>query len=100
MFEILSDKEILKASQVDMFLPDGRLDLDCGYLRGRQQVAKAEQKHTLKQVYDRGKEICPHQSSNVNQPKLRLHYRQDVLRNECYICWAELEKEIEKCGSD
>ena len=47
---LLTDEEILKASQVEMFLPNGDLDPDCGYLRGRQQVADAEHKATLKAV--------------------------------------------------
>ena len=45
---ILTDEEILKVSQVEMLLPNGDLAPDCGYLRGRQQVANAEHKATLK----------------------------------------------------
>jgi len=41
---LLTDEEIEEASRVDMFLPNGELDLDCGYLRGREQVCKAQLK--------------------------------------------------------
>ena len=56
---ILTDEEILKASQVEMFLPNGDLDPDCGYLRGRQQVADAEHKATLKAVGEMLEEVIP-----------------------------------------
>ena len=39
---VLTEEEIIEASQVTMFLPNGELDPDCGYLRGRQQVAQAQ----------------------------------------------------------
>ena len=38
----LTDEEIIESSRVDMFLPNGELDPDCGYSRGRQQVAKKQ----------------------------------------------------------
>ena len=47
---ILGDKEIEVASQVNMFLPDGSLDPDCGYLRGRKQVAQAQLEHNIDQL--------------------------------------------------
>ena len=46
----LTDKQIIEATRVDMFLPNGGLDPDCGYLRGRQQVAHEAQKELVKYI--------------------------------------------------
>ena len=59
-------------------------------------LCEAQKKHTLQQVIEWGNEVCPHQSSDVSQPTLRLHYQQDILKKECDKCWAELVKEVEK----
>ena len=45
-------------------------------------IAKAERKHTLKQVIDWGDEPCPHDKG------FGLARKRD-----CNMCWAELEKE-------
>ena len=50
----LTDAEIIEASQVDMFLPNGELDPDCGYLKGRQQVAKAAQRKLVEWIDKKG----------------------------------------------
>ena len=39
---LLTDEEIIEASKVNMFYPDGSVDLNKGFLTGRQQVAKAQ----------------------------------------------------------
>ena len=47
---MLTDEEIIETTRVDMFLPNGELDPDCGYLRGRQQVAKAQARKLLEAI--------------------------------------------------
>jgi hypothetical protein len=43
----LTDEEVMEATQVDMILDDGSLNVDQGYLTGRIQVAHAAQKKLL-----------------------------------------------------
>ncbi|KKL49965.1 hypothetical protein LCGC14_2310170 [marine sediment metagenome] len=57
---------------------------------------EAQKEHTLKQVIEWGGEKCPHYSSDVKQPTLRLYYRQDALKKDCSKCWQSLQKEAEK----
>jgi len=78
---LLTDEEIEESSQVDMFLPNGEVDPDCGYLRGRQQVARAQ----LKRVAEWGNEPCPHPSTFDGQ---RL-----TKKKNCPDCWQVLLKE-------
>jgi hypothetical protein len=44
---MLTDEEILEASQVKAYNDKGELDYDTGYLTGREQVAKAQAKKLL-----------------------------------------------------
>jgi len=46
----LSNEEILKATQVAMLLPDGKIDSTKGYLAGRQQVAQAQLQKILNKL--------------------------------------------------
>lgn len=50
----LTDEEILKASQVEMILPDGTLNPDQGYLTGRVQVAHEAQKKLIEYIMKMG----------------------------------------------
>ena len=90
--EILSDEAILEASQVDMFLPNGELDPDCGYLRGRQQVAQAQcddtHKKDLKQFIEWGNEPCPHILTQVMDGA-------ETKRRNCDACWQALQSQLE-----
>ena len=80
---LLTPEEILQATQVATFLDNGELDPDCGYLRGRQQVAKVQLKKLVEWLeadcaehpvpaYPTGTEFIP--------------------RRECDKCWQELRK--------
>ena len=50
----LTEDEILNATQVEMFLPNGDLDPDCGFLKGRQQVAHKAQKKLVEWINEQG----------------------------------------------
>ena len=83
MFEILSPKEIMQITKTakedseQERLTQKEKEQECFRLTlGR--VAKAEQKHTLKQVYDWLEGTC----EEHNLP-----------RRFCTLCWAGLEKE-------
>ncbi len=76
----LTDEEIIEATQIYMFIPNGELDLDCGFLRGRQQVANAQ----LKKAVEWGNEEC-------DCDVLREH---PVRRHFCPRCWLALQKEV------
>ena len=78
---LLSDEEIVEASRVNMFLPNGELDPDCGYIRGRQQVAQAQLKRVVELLLDNCDD-CDH-----SRPVYHFRLRGDV--------WQELLKEIE-----
>lgn len=78
---LLSDEEILAASEVEMFLDDGTPNYDQGYLTGRIQVAQAQ----LKGVVEWGDEDCPHK-----KPLQVTIYK----KSECCYCWQSLKKEV------
>ena len=85
MFKILSDGQLLEvvSSIPKNIKPDKSVTV---FLQSEcQAVAKAEQEHTLKQVIEWGKMRCITHNTRAN----------DVLRRECWLCWAEIQKEVE-----
>lgn len=89
---LLSEEEILKASQVNMFNENGEMNLDQGYLTGRIQVAKAQ----AHKIYEWGNEPCPHDVDQVihsehgdHDAVIPGHYRK---RRECHLCWETLNE--------
>ena len=83
---LLSPEEILEASEVSMFLPNGELDPDQGYLTGRQQVAKAQLKAVM-EILGESSIMFP---ASINHPARTQSYVGIPLN-----IWQALLKELE-----
>jgi len=80
----LTDKEMLEATQVNMFLPNGELDPDQGYLTGRKQVAKAQLNKVVEWLFaECDNEEHEHGNSGC-----------EFLRYECEECRQALLDEV------
>uniref|UniRef100_A0A6M3Y225 Uncharacterized protein n=1 Tax=viral metagenome TaxID=1070528 RepID=A0A6M3Y225_9ZZZZ len=94
---LLTDEEILEASQVNTFLPNGEPDLDCGYLTGRIQVCDAQLEKAYPIFFEAGYQAG---LSQQETPRIDLECElaDDEFRKEFHIAWKKGNMEMYKAG--
>ena len=98
--EILSDEEILSASLVDMFLPNGDLDPDCGYLQGRIQVAQAQRDDTYRKTLEQV--IVMIELGDFDHASMKGHKPIGSYADDCLACRniQALKSQLEEVDSE